>query len=56
MVLDDRPGKQEAPDKAVEPLPRFPQPLAQQAGGQDPGIVQNQAVAGIQKVRQLIEM
>lgn len=32
------------------------QPLAQQAGGQDPGIVQNQAVAGIQKVRQFIEM
>ena len=32
------------------------QPLAQQAGGQHPGVVQNQAVAGIQKVRQLVEV
>ena len=32
------------------------QPLAQQAGGQHPGVVQDQAVAGVQKFRQFIEM
>ena len=32
------------------------QPLAQQAGRQHPGVVQNQAVAWVQKIRQFVKM
>ena len=32
------------------------QTLTQQTGGQHPGIVQDQAVTGVQEVRQLVEM
>ena len=32
------------------------QPLAHQTGGQHPGVVQDQTVAGVQEIRQVIEM